>query len=130
MILEAGPRIGKDTLQAVLCDGITEITVNGEDGIPMSYGRRKRTITPALRRTVLHRDDDQCAGDACDSSDRLQIHHIIPWSEGGPTEPDNLITLCWFHHHIVIHQWHYTIQPHPEHGRIRFQRPDRAPPGG
>jgi hypothetical protein len=129
VVLEAGPRVGRVTLEAILCDGITEITVNGEDGVPMSYRRQKRIITPALRRAVLHRDHDQCAGDACNSRDRLQIHHITPWSEGGPTEPDNLITLCWFHHHVVVHQWHYTIQPHPGHGRIRFKKPGRAPPG-
>lgn len=128
VVLEAGPRIGKDTLQAILCDGITEVTVNGEDGIPMSYGRRTRTIPPALRRAILHRDNNQCRADACNSRNRLQIHHITPWSAGGPTEPDNLITLCWYHHHIVIHQWHYTIQPDTQHGRIRFKRPQRAPP--
>ena len=130
VVLEAGPRIGKDTLEAILCDGITEITVNGEDGIPMSYGRQKRTIPPALRRAILHRDGNQCAGDACNSRNRLQVHHITPWSEDGPTDPDNLITLCWFHHHVVIHQQGFQIYRHPDHGRIRFKKPERAPPEG
>jgi hypothetical protein len=128
VVLEAGPHVGRETLQAILCDAITEITAQSEGGIPMSYGRQKRTIPPALRRAILHRDHNQCRADACNSRNRLQIHHITPWSQGGPTEPSNLITLCWYHHHIVIHQWGYTIYPHPDHGRIRFKRPERAPP--
>jgi hypothetical protein len=119
VVLEAGPRIGPDTLGAILCDGITEITVNAEDGIPISYGRHTRTIPPALRRAIIHRDANRCAADGCDSRNRLQVHHITPWSQGGPTDPDNLITLCWYHHHIVIHQQHSTLylpsrtRPHP-----------------
>ena len=101
VVLQAGPRVGRDTLEAILCVAITEITVNGENGIPMSYGRHTRTIPPALRRAIIHRDHNQCAADGCQSRNRLQIHHITPWSDGGPTNPDNLITLCWYHHHIT-----------------------------
>jgi hypothetical protein len=129
VVLETGPRIGRDTLEAILCDGITEITVNSENGIPMSYGRHTRTIPPALRRAIIHRDHNRCAADGCHSRNRLQIHHITPWSQGGPTDPDNLITLCWYHHHIVIHQHGYTLYRHPQHRRIRFKQPERAPPG-
>jgi hypothetical protein len=128
VVLETGPRIGRDTLEAILCDAVTEITVSTEDGIPMAYGRHTRTIPPALRRAIIHRDHNRCAADGCTSRNRLQIHHITPWSQGGPTDPGNLITLCWHHHHIVIHQHGYQIHPHPEHGRIRFRRPERAPP--
>jgi hypothetical protein len=129
VVLEAGPRIGKDTLEAILCDAVTEITVTTENGIPMAYGRHRRTIPPALRRAIIHRDHNRCAADGCQSRNRLQIHHITPWSQDGPTNPDNLITLCWYHHHTVIHQQHYTLYRHPEHRRIRFHKPVRAPPG-
>jgi len=128
VVLEAGPRVGRDTLQAILCDAVTEITINSEDGIPMSYGRHKRTIPPALRRAIIHRDANRCAADGCDSRNRLQVHHITPWSQGGPTAPDNLITLCWYHHHITIHQHGYQPYHHPDHGRIRFHKPNRGPP--
>jgi hypothetical protein len=126
--LETGPRIGPNTLEAILCDAVTEITVNTENGIPMSYGRHTRTIPPALRRAIIHRDHNRCAADGCNSRNRLQIHHITPWSQGGRTDPDNLITLCWYHHHITIHQHGYQPYHHPEHGRIRFKRPERGPP--
>jgi hypothetical protein len=128
VMLEAGPRIGRETLEAILCDAVTEITTTGNDGVPMIYGRRSRIIPPALRRAILHRDNNSCAGDGCTSRNRLQVHHIVPWSRGGPTNPENLITLCWFHHHIVIHERRFEIYRHPGHGRIRFRPPPARPP--
>ncbi len=131
VVLEAGPRIGRDALEAILCDAVTEVTARGEDGTPMVYGRRTRTIPPALRRAIIHRDGNTCAGDGCPSTHRLQVHHIIPWSQGGTTDPDNLITLCWFHHQIVVHQQGFQPYHHPDHGRIRFRKPAlRGPPSG
>ncbi|HLF61731.1 MAG TPA: DUF222 domain-containing protein [Acidimicrobiia bacterium] len=129
VILEAGPRIGRDALEAMLCDATTELTVQGEDGTPMAYGRKTRSIPPALRRAIIHRDGDRCAADGCDSNHRLQVHHRIPWSQGGLTDPENLITLCWFHHQVVVHQRGFTSYRHPDHGRIRFRRAGpRGPP--
>lgn len=129
VVLEAGPRVGRQALEAVLCESVVEVTAQGEDGIPMVYGPKTRTIPPALRRAILHRDHHTCRGDGCDSTNRLQIHHLIPWSQGGRTDPDNLITLCWYHHQIIIHQQGFTPQPHPDHRRIRFTRiPTRALP--
>jgi hypothetical protein len=90
------------------------------DGIPMVYGRKTRTIPPALRRFILHRDGLTCQADGCPSRHRLQIHHLIPWSQGGTTDPDNLITLCWYHHQTVVHQQGFTPYRHPHHARIRF----------
>ncbi len=129
--LESGPSIGREALQAILCDAITEITAHSEDGTPMVYGRRTRTIPPALRRAIIHRDGNTCTGDGCPSTHRLQVHHIIPWSQGGTTDPDNLITLCWFHHQIIVHQRGFQPYRHPDHGRIRFRKPAlRGPPSG
>jgi hypothetical protein len=27
------------------------------------------------------------------------VHHIVHWADGGPTNLDNLVTLCSHHHH-------------------------------
>jgi hypothetical protein len=35
------------------------------------------------------------------------------------------VLLCWFHHHLVVHQWGYQLFQHPDHGRIRFRPPPR-----
>ena len=44
--IEAGPRVGPDTVEAILCDGVIEVTARTEDGTPVNMGRRSRTIPP------------------------------------------------------------------------------------
>ncbi len=121
--LEAGPRVGVEALEAVLCDSTIEVTVNTSDGVPMKYGRTTRTIPPALRRAVLAATDGHCVVDGCNSRYRVEVHHKTPYSEGGTTDPENLVPLCWFHHHIVIHQRGFQLYAHLEHGRWRLRKP-------
>ena len=83
-------------------------------------------VPPRLRRFVLFRDGG-CVADGCDSTYRLQAHHKVPFSQGGRTDPDNLVTLCWFHHHVVIHGHGFTIDPDSKPGRIRFRPPRGSP---
>ncbi len=127
--IESGPRVGIHTIQRILCDGAVETIGTAADGTPLARGRTTRVIPPKLRRYVLHRDDG-CTADGCQSRYRLQPHHITPWSQGGRTDPDNLTTLCWYHHHIVIHGRGHTIDPHSPPQRRRFLPPltERAPP--
>jgi 5-methylcytosine-specific restriction endonuclease McrA len=48
----------------------------------------------------------------------LEVHHLVPRSRGGTHHLDNLITLCWYHHHIEIHRRGKTIDPtSPPHRR-------------
>ncbi|MGF1618555.1 MAG: HNH endonuclease [Acidimicrobiia bacterium] len=121
--LEAGPRVGAQALEAILCNCVTEVTVNAADGTPMAYGRSRRIIPPALRRAVLARTGGHCSIDGCNSTYRVEIHHKIPWSQGGRTDPENLIALCWFHHHIVIHERGFQLYEHPQTGRLRLRKP-------
>ncbi|MBW3666979.1 MAG: HNH endonuclease, partial [Actinobacteria bacterium] len=67
----------------------------------------------------------------CTSRRRLQVHHLNGWAQGGETNPEDLVVLCWFHHQVIIHQRGFGIYRHPDHGRIRFRAPDtpaRPPP--
>ena len=66
--------------------------------------------------------------EGCTSTYRLQVHHVIPASEGGPTDPENLVTLCWHHHHTVIHGRGFSIDPHSPPGRARLAPPANSPP--
>jgi hypothetical protein len=129
IVIEAGPRVGPDTVEAILCDGIIEVTARATDGTPVNMGRRSRTIPPRLRRFILHRDGGVCTIEGCTSRYRLQPHHITPWSRGGPTDAGNLTTLCWYHHHVVIHGRGFTIDPESPAQRRRLNRPPiHAPP--
>ena len=98
----AGPRLGPGTLEEVLCNGNVDLIGRAEHK-PLDLGRRSRTVGRKLRRHVLHRDGG-CTVEGCPFSYRLQVHHVLPWSHGGKTDADNLITVCWYHHHVSIHR--------------------------
>jgi len=49
-------------------------------------------VARATRRLVLQRDNNRCT--LCGSTSDLEVHHIVPRSEGGTNDPDNLVTLC------------------------------------
>ena len=124
----AGPIVGPNTIDELLCTGgaVDYVTLNS-DGETLNVGHKSPKIPRPLRRAVLGRDDGCCV-DGCTSRYRLQVHHVIHWADGGPTDATNLVTLCWFHHHVIIHQRGFTIKPDSPRTRLRLQRPDRAPP--
>ena len=129
MTVEAGPRVGRAAVEAVLCDGVIEVTARNQDGTPLDMGRRSRVIPPRLRRFVVHRDGAACTIAGCTSRYRLQVHHITRWADGGRTDPENLTTLCWFHHHVAIHGQGFTIDPNsPPQRRRLLQPPIHGPP--
>ena len=63
VVLKAGPRLGKQALEAVLCDATVEVTAKAEDGTPMVYGRSQRTAPPALKRALLYESQMMCQAD-------------------------------------------------------------------
>jgi hypothetical protein len=58
-----------------------------------------RTI-PARLKTALLARDPECAVPGCHNRHRLEIDHVVPVAEGGPTSLDNLARLCRPHHHM------------------------------
>jgi len=119
--LAGGPTIGPNTLDELMCTSSTEVVGVGYEGTPLSVGRRFSRIPPRLRRFVIGRDRG-CAASGCTSQYRLQAHHRVHWSEGGSTDAENLVCLCWYHHHVVIHQRGFGIDPNSPPGQIRFVR--------
>ena len=76
---------------------ILEATLSAENS-RTSLGKWPRKINWRLRAMVLIRDNCICkmcgTSPAKDSSVVLHVDHIKPWSKGGPTEVENLRTLC------------------------------------
>jgi hypothetical protein len=54
--------------------------------------------------------------------DHCELHHIIEWENGGPTDLANLIPLCSVHHHRV-HDDGWRIHLDTER-TLRITRPD------
>lgn len=67
-----------------------------------------RATHPKLRMKIFNRDKRRCkicgASPANNEHVELHIHHIIPYSSGGLTDENNLITLC--------HTCHNGLDPH------------------
>jgi hypothetical protein len=105
--IEFGPRVGPAVLDRILCEGRVQL-VGLLDGKPVVTSSATRAIPPMMRRFVKWRDGG-CTIAGCHSRYRLQVHHIRPRAGGGGHDSDNLTTLCWFHHHVVIHGLGFRI---------------------
>ena len=115
-----GPRVGPATLEELVCTGSVQI-IGLTGGRPVVTSTASRAIPRAVRRFVAHRDGG-CAIAGCTSRYRLQPHHIVRRADGASHDPDNLATLCWFHHHIAIHHNGLTIDPDTPPQRRRLIR--------
>jgi hypothetical protein len=122
-----GPRIGPETLEQILCEGSVEVLVDAKAGKPLTIGPTTSAIPPKTRRYVLNRDGG-CTIDGCNSDYRLEAHHILPRSHHGDHDPDNLTTLCWYHHHDAVHGRGMTIDPQTPSQRRRLLPPFSRPP--
>jgi 5-methylcytosine-specific restriction endonuclease McrA len=122
-VLEDGPRVSAETSRRLGCDASRVVMRHDEDGRVVEIGARTRTIPPALRRALLHRDQG-CRFPGCGV--RVgQGHHLHHWAEGGPTTLSNLALLCR-RHHRAVHEEGYQVDRQPD-GDLRFRRPDGRP---
>jgi len=123
------------------CDGVvTPVFI--DSGLPISVGRTERIVPDRTRRLVEHRDHG-CRVPGCTTSRFVEVHHIIHWTDDGPTDTWNLICLCPAHHRLH-HRGHLGITGNADeidgvtftdrHGRDLFdwvarpRPPDRPPP--
>ncbi|CAN5800188.1 HNH endonuclease signature motif containing protein [soil metagenome] len=116
--LEHGPVIAPETARRLGCDATT-VTFVERDGLPLSVGRRRRSVPPSLRRVLEARDDGCCRWPGCERRRHLAAHHRTHWASGGETSLDNLVLLCWQHHRLV-HEGGYTIED-ARCGELRFR---------
>src|SRR5215471_8875419 len=78
--------------------------------LPLDVGPATETIPAHLRRAATTRYP-HCAFPGCaQPASVCEIHHIIPRSRAGPTSLANLVTMCTFHHKIVVHRWGWTLR--------------------
>ena len=124
-----GGVIPQSVLEEHFCNARIVGVVYSSKGVPLWRGPALPRPTKAQMDALIARYG-ACAG--CGEHYAVcQAHHIRPRSQGGPTDIDNLMLLCWGCHDKVHHRgWRvvpsgdlYTIAP-PE--RIRYG-PARAP---
>lgn len=116
-------RLGCDALIAVQTSPGADVG-SGRPTDAIGVGLSQRVVPGWLRRQLERRDAHRCQFPGCASHRRLHAHHIIHWLDNGPTDLDNLILLCSFHHHLM-HEGGWSIEGPV--GSHRFLRPDGSP---
>ena len=110
-----------DTVKRLTCDGSLLTIVEDVDGTPLDVGRKKRTVSTALKRALWSRDRG-CTFPGCANTRYVDAHHVRHWADGGDTSVDNLTLLCSYHHRL-LHEGGLRIATGADGSRY-FQRPD------
>ena len=119
-VLEEGVCVSAETSRRLACDASRVVMRHDEEGHLLDVGARTRTIPPALRRALHHRDRS-CRFPGCGGR-FTQGHHLRHWAQGGPTTLSNLALLCR-RHHRAVHEEGYEVAREPD-GALCFRRPD------
>ena len=103
--------------------------------LPLDVGH-SADIPAAIRRAVILRDQHCRWAGGCDQpASACEVHHVTHLADGGKTSVDGCALYCFFHHHVAIHQWGWTVALHPD-GTTTARSPDgtkifrsHGPPG-
>ena len=66
---------------------------------------RQTRYVDARQRAALLARDRTCVIAGCDVHQRLEIDHVVPFAQGGPTCVTNTKLLCPFHHLLKTKGW-------------------------
>ncbi|MDE0267410.1 MAG: DUF222 domain-containing protein [Acidimicrobiaceae bacterium] len=108
-VMGAGP-IPPSVFDRLMCDArVTGLLFDGP-GRPLWCGRSKRTVNAAQLKALRLRDRE-CVGCGADPS-MCQAHHIVPWAQGGKTDIESLVLVCYqCHHKIHENNWQIIREP-------------------
>ncbi len=109
-VADATEYLGEAFLKLLVMDG-TDIRTIAHMG---------RAI-PAKLRTGLEERDRVCQVPTCDVTLGLEIDHIVPFAEGGPTSFENLVMLCKRHHLQKTHDGYRLVALSCEGSGVKSQ---------
>ncbi len=99
----------------LLCDAALQVMLTDPTGVPLKLGRARRLFSKDQRRVLAARDH-HCRAPGCDiPAPWCEVHHVVPWQDGGRTDVSNAILLCSFHHH-EIDRGRLRVTHHPGRG--------------
>ena len=119
---DVGP-ITPEAARRLACDaGVSRVIVDGASR-PLDVGRTTPVVPAGIRKALVVRDRG-CRFPGCGRPQSwCDAHHVVHWSDGGPTALDNLVLLCRRHHRAVHENFRVNIQD----GRPRFTHADGTP---
>lgn len=105
--VEGGPVVHPDIARRIACDARLRMVLDDPSGVPVGIGYASRDIPKYLRTEVMRRDRG-CVFPGCGTRRFVDCHHVVFWPDG-PTNLDNLVALCNFHHDLV-HQGGWRVE--------------------
>lgn len=96
--LDTGESLSAGQVRRLACNaGILPAVLGGEP-VPVDLGTATRYFSEA-QRVALATTYTRCAASGCDRPYAwAELHHVRPFGRAGPTDLDNAVPLCGFHH--------------------------------
>jgi hypothetical protein len=118
--IDTGTHISAGEARRLACNAGIIPAVLGGRSVPLDLGDTARLHSVGQRR-ALSIQHDSCATEGCERPFAwCDVHHRRPWSTGGPTDLDNGLPLCGFHHRRA-HDSRFDMRSLPN-GDVRFRR--------
>jgi Domain of unknown function (DUF222)/HNH endonuclease len=112
--------LSQAAIRRISCDATVTMGVDDAFGHAMFEGRSRRFASETQRREVQRRDR-RCRFPGCANNTFTDVHHVVHWADGGPTDLPNLVTMCDHHHHRV-HESGWDVRGNAN-GILRFTGP-------
>jgi len=129
---DTGTLISASAARRIACQAGILPAVLGGPGQILDLGRHHRFFSDP-QRTALSVVYDTCAAEGCDRPFAWsELHHQHPWSKGGPTDLDQAIPLCGYHHRLIHdpRQRHHITTDNPDNpGAKTVHFHEHATPG-
>ena len=83
------------------CDASVRALATDQAGAALKLGHSQYPFNKHQRLVLIARDR-HCRAPGCTMpAGYCEAHHLIPYDSGGPTDINNAILLCTFHHHLA-----------------------------
>ena len=122
-----GEALPQTVLERLMCIAtVTGVVFDGK-GQPIWVGRDRRFPTEAQIKAIIARDQT-CRGTGCAAGpERCEIHHIVPWEQGGLTDIDKMCLACPHCHHNIHDRGYIVIKTNTGYKIINPSNPPNGP---
>ena len=122
-----GEALPQTVLERLMCTAaVTGVVFDGE-GQPIWVGRTHRHATEVQVKAIIARDR-HCRGKDCTAGpERCEIHHIVPWEDGGLTDIDSMCLACPLCHHNIHDRGYIVIKTNTGYKIINPNNPPNGP---
>ena len=131
-VTHVGPTLDPATVRKLACDAGIHRVITGPGSSILDFGHETRLVSENLFLALVARDQ-HCRWPGCTiRATWCDAHHIIEWTDDGPTTDENCALFC-HRHHQMSHQpgWKITgngteLAVHHPDGTVEVSRPPGA----